>query len=335
MMLLFLRRNFRYIVAASIVLIVIVRLVADGHYAAQTSQMNGYHNPAPSDVHQQGRPLISTISQGKKPPPPPPELPLGGRVLFPKYRLVALYGSPDGPALGALGEQPMAATIDRVKKLAADYQPYTGTTMMPALEIIASVASDNPTNDGDYSREADAASLRPWAEAAQKAGVYVTLDLQPGRDDFLTQAKEYASLLQLPNVGLALDPEWRLKPDQVHLTQIGSVDAAEVNRTSAWLAALTAEQHLPQKLFLIHQFRSDMITDRPTLDTSHSQLAYVIQMDGSGNQSQKQDTWQTITRDAPTGLSFGWKNFYTKDTPTLSPQETIAKTPVPDYVSYQ
>ena len=59
------------------------------------------------------------------------------------------------------------------------------------------------------------------------------LDLQPGRTDFLTQAKLYAELLKQPHVGLALDPEWRLKPDQVHLVQIGSVSAEEINQMGA------------------------------------------------------------------------------------------------------
>jgi hypothetical protein len=89
--------------------------------------------------------------------------------------------------------------------------------------------------------------LRPWVDAARAAGIYVMLDLQPGRTDFLTQAQRYAELLAQPNVGLALDPEWRLKPDQVHLAQIGSVTADEINRTGAWLAAFTREHTLPRR----------------------------------------------------------------------------------------
>ena len=77
-------------------------------------------------------------------------------------------------------------------------------------------------------------------EAAGAAGMAVVLDLQPGRTDFLTQAQQYADLLALPYVGLALDPEWRLAPDQVHLRQIGSVGIDEVNGVSAWLADFTA-----------------------------------------------------------------------------------------------
>ena len=66
-------------------------------------------------------------------------------------------------------------------------------------------------------------------DAAREAGVYVMLDLQPGRTDFLTQAKRYEELLAQPHVGLALDPEWRLGPQQLHLEQIGSVGIDEVN----------------------------------------------------------------------------------------------------------
>ena len=47
-------------------------------------------------------------------------------------------------------------------------------------------------------------------------------------------------------MGLALDAEWRLAPGQLPLQQIGSVDAAEINKTSQWLATLTRDNQLPQ-----------------------------------------------------------------------------------------
>ncbi len=255
--------------------------------------------------------------------------------MFPNYRLVALYGSPGMPVLGALGEQPMDATIARVKQLAASYQPYAAEHILPTLEIIATVASASPTDNGDYSQETTAADLQPWITAARQAGVYVVLDLQPGRTNFLLQAQEYQTLLAQPNVGLALDPEWRLAPTQIPLKQLGTVDSNEVNAVDGWLASLTARNQLPQKLFLLHQFTLSMITNRQMLDTSHQELAYVIQMDGQGLQPTKHDTWQAITADPPPNIQFGWKNFYTKDTPVLGPAGTVAITPKPWYISYQ
>lgn len=265
----------------------------------------------------------------------PYEFPQGGRTLFPNYRLVALYGSPDMPALGSLGEQPLDATITRAQQLAASYQPYSHERILPTLEIIATVASSTPTDNGDYSDERIAQDLQPWVDAALAHGVYVILDLQPGRNNFLSQAQEFAPLLKQPNVGLALDPEWRLSPSQVPLVQIGSVDVNEINQTTQWLAQLTSQNHLPQKVVVLHEFRTDMIVNREQLDTNHPELAFVIQMDGNGAQNVKLDTWHTITATAPPKVNFGWKNFYHQDPSVLSPEDTMQITPQPWFVSYQ
>jgi hypothetical protein len=135
------------------------------------------------------------------------QLPGGGQVLFPKHRLVALYGNPESSALGALGEQDLTASIARVKHLAALYQPLSKVPVVPTFEIIASVAqgADEPEG-GTYSYLTPVAELRPWVQAATAAGLYVVLDLQPGRASLLAQAKWYRQLLTLPDVGLAIDP---------------------------------------------------------------------------------------------------------------------------------
>ena len=159
-------------------------------------------------------------------------------------------------------------------------------------------------------------------EAAEQEGLFVILDLQPGRTDFLTQAKQYESLLAHPNVGLALDPEWRLKPDQVHLRQIGSVDIAEVNEVVTWLADLTRREHLPQKVLVLHQFSLSMIRDRGALDTSRAELQIVLHVDGQGSQRAKAGTWKALQRDAPAGVLWGWKNFIDEDHPVLTPEQT-------------
>jgi hypothetical protein len=208
---------------------------------------------------------------------------------------------------------------------------------VPTFEIIATVASSSPGPDGNYSTETDPATLRPWVEAAERAGLYVVLDLQPGRSDFLAQAERYESLLRLPNVGLALDPEWRLAPGQLPLRQIGSVGIDEINRVADWLAGLTRSRLLPQKLLVLHQFRLSMIDGRDRLDTSHPELAVVLHADGQGTQGNKQATWHTLHEDLPHGqLFWGWKNFYDEDHPMLTPQQTVAEvSPTPSLISYQ
>jgi hypothetical protein len=265
-----------------------------------------------------------------------PELPGGGLTLFPGRRLVALYGNPTTSALGVLGEQGPAEAAARAQEIASGYEA-DGTPILPAFEIIATVASAGATADGNYSEEMSLDILRPWIEIAAEQGIYVILDLQPGRTDFLTQAKLYEEFLLLPYVGLALDPEWRLEPDQVHLRQIGSVEAAEVNQVSEWLAGVVRDHNLPQKFFLLHQFRLDMIENRQLVQT-HPELATVIQMDGQGPLHTKYETWNALIPGTEgSGIYWGWKNFYDEDTPRggATPAEVLALDPVPVYVSYQ
>ncbi|MEV7972252.1 hypothetical protein [Cellulomonas sp. NPDC089187] len=268
------------------------------------------------------------------------QLPGGGQLVFPRQegipgkRYIALYGTPGTPALGVLGEQDVPATIARAQQTADAYRALTGDTVVPTLEIIATIASAGPEADNSYSRPRSVDELRPLIEAAADADMAVVIDLQPGRTDFLTQAKQYAELLEYPHVGLALDPEWRLKPDQVHLRQIGSVSVDEVNQVSDWLAGFVRERQLPQKMFLLHQFSLRMITNRERLNVDHDELATIIHADGQGTQPAKTDTWNALHQGAP-AVHWGWKNFYDEDQPMLTPEQTYQVVPVPDLVTYQ
>jgi hypothetical protein len=262
-------------------------------------------------------------------------LPGGGQVVYPGRQMVALYGHPDSPVLGVLGEQAVDDAVTRARELAADYQPLVDVPVVPTFEIITTVASAGAGPDGNYSAEAPVGLIRPWVDAARDAGVYVVLDLQPGRTDFLTQARRYEELLVEPHVGLALDPEWRLESDERHLAQIGSVTAAEVNTVIAWLADLTGRHRLPQKLLLLHQFRRRMIADRAQVDTDRDELAVLIHVDGFGTPRDKFETWGDLRTDPPAGVWWGWKNFIDEDSPTFTPAETMAIEPRPLYVSYQ
>jgi hypothetical protein len=266
------------------------------------------------------------------------EIPGGGLLMFePARRLVALYGNPNTDALGVLGEQGpdgWAETAVRLRSAAVGYDA-DGIPVLPTFEIIATVAAADAGDDGDYSAEMSVDSLTGWVDYAAEQGLYVVLDLQPGRSDFLSQAQRYESLLRRPHVGLALDPEWRLGPDQVHLEQVGSVSAAEINTVTDWLAGLVRENRLPQKLLLLHQFKFSMITERETLHTP-PELAVVIQMDGQGPLETKYITWDALTEGTESaGWRWGWKNFFDEDSPMATPDQVLALRPTAWFVSFQ
>lgn len=263
------------------------------------------------------------------------ELPGGGFLVLPRL-FVALYGNPTTTALGALGEQGPAEAVTRVKGMAAQFAAAEVPTL-PAFEIITTVAAGNPGGDGNYSNEMGSEIIQPWIDIGAQQGVYVILDLQPGRSDFLSQAMRYEQELLNPHVGLALDPEWRLGPDQLPLQQIGRVEATEVNQVIEWLANLVRENDLPQKVLLLHQFRDFMLQDRETIQ-ARPELQLIIQMDGQGAVSDKYVTWEFLTggwQDHP--WRWGWKNFYDEDRPAggIPPSDVLQLVPTAVYVSYQ
>lgn len=266
------------------------------------------------------------------------QVPGGGFQVLPSgkpRRYVAFYGHFRTTGLGALGEQGPQATLDRMAPLLTEYAA-DGSQVIPTFEMIATVASATATEDNDYSFEWSPDGFAEWIAVAEANDAYVILDLQSGRDDFLTQAKQYEELLKLPFVGLALDPEWRLQNDQVHLEQVGQVQAAEVNTVVDWLADLVRDNGLPQKMLIVHQFQSRMIVDRETLK-HRPELQMVIQMDGQGPIPTKNETYAVLTAGTEEShWRWGWKNFFDEDSPeTATPAYTIDKDPVPVFVSYQ
>ena len=263
------------------------------------------------------------------------ELPGGGQLVFDGTRYVALYGHPGTASLGLLGEQDIDETIDLAADYAGDYADLTDDTVVPTLEVIVTVAAASAGADGNYSTEFPAENFVELIEAAAAAGQYVVLDFQPGRANFLDQVREYEELLEYPNVGIALDPEWRLAEDERPLQQIGSVRAREVNQVVNFLADFVQEHHLPQKMVVLHQFQQQMIRGRDNLDLSREEVAVLIHADGHGTPEAKRETWRDVRSGAPDGMHWGWKNFIDEDSPMLTPARTYRIQPQPDYVSYQ
>jgi len=265
------------------------------------------------------------------------QVPGGGFVILPEQqrRYVAFYGHPDTSALGVLGEQDGEATIERMQPFLDAYEG-DGAQTVPTFEIIATVASAGPGDDGNYSYEWPDETFDDLLETAERHDAYVLLDLQPGRSDFLTQAKAYEDLLMRPYIGLALDPEWRLKPDQVHLRQTGAVDAAEINTVIEWLGDMVRDNGLPQKMLLLHMFRTEMIENREIL-ADRPELQVVVQMDGDGTEPQKDATWAKLRTGFEDAFwAWGWKNFFDEDEPgPPTPESIMSKSPTPVYVSYQ
>lgn len=251
--------------------------------------------------------------------------------MFPQYRVVAYYGTAATKALGVLGQGTPEQAAESVEKAAEGFKT-PGKTVQPAMEFIATVADGGPGKDGVYSHDVAAKQVHDYLDAARKHHELFILDVQPGQRDFRDAVKPWRDLLTQPDVGLALDAEWRMGPGQVPGQSIGHVDAAEVNGVLDWVAGLTKNQDLPQKVVVLHMFRASMITGIGTV-TDHPELALVQHLDGFGDVRTKMDIYHAIA--APKQFHMGFKLFYTQDHPLLAPKDVLAMTPPPEFVSYQ
>ena len=144
------------------------------------------------------------------PSPAPPELPRGGRQLLPEHRVVAYYGAPQADELGALGHRlartaPRAGSAARPAATSARQRP-----CCPRSELIAVIANADPGDDGMYRTRQPDAVIRRYLRAARRHKMLLMLDIQPGRSDFFTETTRLERWLREPDVGLALDPEWRV-----------------------------------------------------------------------------------------------------------------------------
>jgi hypothetical protein len=264
-------------------------------------------------------------------PPAPDGLPLGGRQIFPAYRVVAYYGSTGGPALGVLGESSPDGIVPRLRQAAAPFAT-PGRRIQIAFELIVQVADRHPGRGGVYSHSISTATIRRYLGAARRAHALLVLDIQPGREDFLTAVKRYQWMLEQPDVGVALDAEWRMPPGAIPAKQVGRVSAGEVNRVSAWVAGIVRAKRLPEKLFLLHQFRLSMLPDIHDIQKRPG-LAMVQHADGFGTRREKDATYRAIRR--PQQFHLGYKLFYDEDVQRYTPAEVVRFPYPPEYISYQ
>jgi hypothetical protein len=261
------------------------------------------------------------------------ELPGGGRELFPRYRVVGFYGAPQDRELGALGIGTPDQAARRLKRQARGYRT-RDRAVLPAFELIATIAAGSPGEDGKYRNRQSPATIRRYLEAARRAGAILILDVQPGRSDFMSEIEPLLPYLKEPDVSLALDPEWHVGPSEVPGQTFGSVDAATVNRISAMLADIVAQNRLPQKLLLVHQFTPNMIVGKEQLEQRPG-VALVVNVDGFGDRPVKIAKYREFTRGSRGRFHNGLKLFYREDTNLLQPRNVLRLRPQPEIVVYE
>ncbi|WP_375490965.1 hypothetical protein [uncultured Jatrophihabitans sp.] len=257
---------------------------------------------------------------------------LGQRIVG-RERVVAYYGAPGSGKLGVLGKTSPEQAAQSIIHRAAGFEHY-GEPVLPAMELIATVARSGPGPGDTYSAPIPMAQVREYLDVAHEHHMLLILDLQPGRASFVAQAKALAPVLVDPSVGLALDPEWKVGPGgRPGNGLIGHSTAAGINAATSWLSGLVSARHLPDKLVVVHEFTASMLPDRQHI-TQHPGIEMVLHADGFGHPSTKVHVLQKLHFPSPP-FGVGFKLFLTQDSRLMSPGEVMRLHPRPDVITYQ
>ena len=264
--------------------------------------------------------------------PKPAALPRGGRTILPDFRVVAYYGAPQDDELGILG---IGSPRTAARRLERQAKPYgrRGRPVLPAFELIAAIVTSEPGDGGDHSMRQDDATIRRYLRVARAHRMLLLLDIQPGYASFIQEAKALESWLREPDVGLALDPEWSMKPPLLPAQEIGSTDAATVNEVSRYLSGIVRRHDLPEKLLVVHRFTADMIENEHDLERNPG-VALVVNVDGFGDPPNKISKYREFTRDLRRRFN-GFKLFYHEDLNLMKPSQVLRLRPQPDLIVYE
>jgi hypothetical protein len=263
-------------------------------------------------------------------------LPRGGREVFPRYRLVGYAGVTGAPTLGRLGTGPLNQRVAEIERRAKPYA--AGRKILPVVEVIATVVQGSAGGDGKYRVRLSGAQIAAYHQAARKHRAVLLLNLQPGRSEFLVEAKAFEKWLKQPDVGVALDPEWAMDRGQRPAGVYGHTTGAELGEVAGYLAGLVKQYHLPEKVMVYHQVARSVVRRESGLK-AHDGVVMIKSVDGLGHPGPKKNTYRVVNKSTPKFVHAGFKLFFIEDRRhggrLMSPPEVLALKPQPEYVMYE
>lgn len=264
--------------------------------------------------------------------------PLPGAIL-PEKRIVAYYGNFYSTRMGILGEFDEAEVLRRLQEEIAAWNAADPTTpVIPAIDYIALTAQDSAGGDGDYMFRMPDEHIERAVAMARKVNGIVILEMQLGLSTLQKELPMLEKYLKMPDVHLALDPEFAMHNGARPGTVVGSFDAKEINYAAQYLADLVKANNLPPKVLIVHRFTKNMVTNYQNIKPL-PEVQVVMVMDGWGEPAKKKNTYERVTRPEPVQFT-GFKVFYKNDmkppsTRLMTPQEILDLTPSPSFIQYQ
>ena len=260
-------------------------------------------------------------------------------AILPFKRIVAYYGNFYSKGMGVLGEYPQDQMLSMLQNVVAQWtMADPNTPAIPAIDYIAVTAQGSPGADGKYKLRMPDSQIDYALQLAAKVNGIVILDVQVGLSDLPTEIPLLKKYLSMPQVHLAIDPEFAMHNGEKPGGVIGTMDATDVNYVIKYLSMLVDANNLPPKILIVHRFTEDMMTDYKQIKPS-SEVQVVMDMDGWGSPAKKKNTYLQVIGDEPIQFT-GFKLFYKNDlfppsTRMMTPEEILKLTPSPVFIQYQ
>ncbi len=255
-------------------------------------------------------------------------------AILPRYRILSYYGHPHNDTMGILGEHSMEELLELLQEEQAAYEAADpAKPVMPAFELIVSVAQNWPADDDTYLLHTDAETIQEYVDFTAENGILLILDIQIGHSTVRAEIDKIEQWLLYPHVHLAIDPEFAMDEGEIPGTSIGGIDASDITYAQERMAKLALDNDLPPKVLIVHQFYEGMIRNSETLAPVEG-VQLVIEFDGFGDPANKTAGYTQFIHDRP--IEFGGiKLFYQQDDPLMTPAEITGLAPPPDLVIYQ
>ncbi|MCX6787083.1 MAG: hypothetical protein NTY93_00975 [Candidatus Kaiserbacteria bacterium] len=260
-------------------------------------------------------------------------------AILPFKRIVAYYGNFYSTKMGVLGEYPTDQLLAMLASTTAKWAAADPTTpVVPAIQYIAIVAQGSAGKEGKYILRMPDDQIDHALDLASRINGLVILDIQVGLSTLQYELPMLEKYLKMPQVHLAIDPEFSMKYGDKPGSVIGTFDAADINYAAAYLASLVQANHLPPKMLIVHRFTQRMVTNYKNIQPL-PEVQIVMDMDGWGSQAKKKGTYNAVVYPEPVQFT-GIKLFYKNDLKPpsigmLTTDEILKLTPAPIYIQYQ
>lgn len=260
-------------------------------------------------------------------------------AILPFKRIVAYYGNFYSTGMGVLGEYPEAQMLAMLASTTAEWAAADpNTPVVPGIDYIAVTAQGSPGADGKYRLRMPDSQIDYALQLAAKVNGVVILDVQVGLSNLQTELPLLQKYLSMPQVELAIDPEFAMHNGEKPGSAIGSFDATDVNYAANYLKGLVDANNLPPKVLIVHRFTEDMVTNPQNIKPL-PEVQVVMDMDGWGSPAKKTNTYEQVIEAEPVQFT-GFKLFYKNDilppsTRMMTPAEVLALTPSPVFIQYQ